>query len=397
MGEALNNDQLFAVQKLNKWWHSASSPQVISLGGGPGTGKSYTILYLIRDLGLDLDEVLFVSYMGKAVCRMIQAGLPAKTIHATCYTYDKEFVRADDGTIEFTNDGKPKTRFVQKLKDRLNKKIKLIVADEAYTIPTQNAIDLLSFGLPVIAVGDENQLEPPFGRPYFLANGADVRLTQIMRQAEGNPIIYLAQKILHHEYVRDGAYGTSQVIRKDNLTDFAMKNADVIITFTNRLRGKINDLFRHSFMNISDLSIPHVGEKVICRANDWGKSITIKGSEIYLTNGTTGFIDYIDKRSRNKNAMKIDFQPDYDNKIFRNLKIDLNRLNAPLGQLNNDWVAPDMNIFEYAYALTSYTVQGSQWDNVLILDEGSVAGIDKYYRMLYVSITRAVKSVTIAR
>lgn len=396
MGIELNNDQILASCKLENWWKNRND-QVIGLGGGPGTGKTTVILYLIERLGVGLDEVLFVTYMGKAVSRMIQAGLPAKTIHATCYTYEKRERKDEDGNIIYDVNGKPKTQWVPILKDHLPKKIKLIVADEAYTIPEKNAVDLVSFGIPIIAVGDPNQLDPPFGKPYFLKDHIDIMLHQIMRQAEGNPIIYLSQKILNREHIPFGSYGTSSVIKKENLTDFALKHADIILTTTNRLRGSINDLFRESYMQFSDLSIPHVGDKLICRANDWSRSIKAGEGEIYLTNGTTGFVDYVDKRSYAKNSIKMDFLPDFGKRPFRNLKADLTRLNAPLGQGADSWTPPDMNTFEYGYALTILSSQGSQWDNVLIMDEGVKFSLDGYYKGLYVAVTRGVNSVTLVR
>ena len=56
-----------------------------------------------------------------------------------------------------------------------------------------------------------------------------------------------------------------------------------------------------------------------------------------------------------------------------------------------------MNTFEYGYALTTMSSQGSQWGKVLVLDEGVVFNVDKYYRNLYVAITRATDSVIIVR
>lgn len=396
MGFVLNNDQIIASGKLVKWWKNRDQ-QVIGLGGPPGTGKSTIILHFIDRLELALDEVLFVTYMGKAVSRMIQTGLPAKTIHAACYTYEKRERRDENGDFIYDAYGKPKMQWVPILRDHLPKKIKLIVVDEAYTIPEKNALDLISFDIPIIAVGDPNQLDPPFGKPYFLRDHIDIIINQIMRQAEGDPIIHLAQKVLNRDPIPFGNYGSSSVIKKENLTDFALRHADIILTTTNKLRGSINNLFRESFMRFSDLSIPHVGDKVICRANDWSKSVTIGGSEIYLTNGTTGTIDWIDKRSYNSKSMKVDFQPDFGTRPFRNLKVDLARLNAPLGQNQETWTPPDMNTFEYAYAITCYSSQGSQFDNVLILDEGVKFSLDAYYKSLYVAITRAVKSVTLVR
>lgn len=398
MGIELNNDQILGSCKLERWWKSRYK-QTISVGGKAGCGKTTFILYFIDRIGLPLDEVLFVSYMGKAVSRMIQTGLPAKTLHSTCYTYEKEPARGEDGKIIYGLNGKPKMVWVPILKDHLPKKIKLIVADEAYTIPEKNGKDLESFGIPIIAVGDPHQLAPPFGKAYFLTgDNLDITLNQIMRQAEGNPIIYLAQRALDRLPIPEGAYGSSTVIKKANLTDYALKKADIILTTTNRLRGRVNDLFRENFMNVGNLDIPHVGEKVICRANDWSKFIPLGGTECYLTNGTTGFIDYVDTRSYTTKSIKMDFMPDYGKRPFRSLKADLQRLNAPLG-VNKDaaWTPPDMNVFEYGYALTTMSSQGSEWNDVLIMDEGVIFSVDTYYRGLYVALTRARDRVTLVR
>jgi exodeoxyribonuclease-5 len=216
-----------------------------------------------------------------------------------------------------------------------------------------------------------------------------------MRQAEGNPIIYLAQRILNDEDLKEGVYGTSAVIRRKNLTDYMLKHADVIITATNRLRGEINKIFRENFYDFSHLEIPHYGEKIICRRNNWGKFIKNKG-EIYLTNGTTGFVDYIEKRTYTNKSVTIDFRPDFSERAFHNLKVDVNRLNARPGYDKDDaWIAPDMDVFEYAYALTAFSCQGSQWNNVLILEEDDFFHNDRnYQRLKYSEITRAVESVT---
>lgn len=393
MGIELNNDQILAGYKFERWWKHQDK-QVFEIEGGAGTGKTTMILYLLEKYNIELDEVLFVSYMGKAVSQMIRNGLPAKTIHATCYRYEHILERDEDGKVIMIH-GKPKKKIIPILKDELDEDVKLIVVDEGYTIPENNALDLLSFNIPIVVLGDSHQLPPPFGKPYFLES-PDVTLHQIMRQAEGNPIIYLAQRALNHMPLLIGVYGNSAVIPRNQLSDFTLQNSDVIITSTNRLRGEINDLFRTTFRQYPDLDIPHYNEKIICRRNDWSRFIKM-GSEIYLTNGLTGFVDYIDKRTYNKKNVTIDFRPDFANKCFRNLKISLSHLNGPLGGSRDEGYIIDSAIFEYAYALTAYSAQGSQWHNTCILQERNMYSMsDKGWKELYSAITRAVNSTTIA-
>lgn len=388
-----NNDQIFAMYELDNWWKRRNE-QVFQISGGAGTGKTTCIMGFIDKIGLSLDRVLFTSYMGKAVCQMIRNGLPAKTIHSTCYTYDKEVARDNDGNMIFLDNGKPKMVYAQHLKDHLPKKIDLVVADEAFTIPEQNCLDLMSFGIPIVALGDRNQLPPPFGKPYFLENW-DVELKQIMRQAEGDPIIYLAQRILDGKPLREGMYGKSAVIRKKALTEYTLRNADIVLTSTNRLRGAINDLFRESYLGFDHLEYPHYGEKIICRRNDWSRCLKTKYGEIYLTNGTTGFVDYVERENIREKSAIIDFKPDFSNRPMRSIKIDLNYLNKPVWDADSGWTPPDTDLFQYGYALTAYSAQGSQWDNTCVLQEENYRMTEKNYRrLLYSSITRAANSVT---
>jgi exodeoxyribonuclease-5 len=192
MGIELNKGQIYATYDLEMWWRHKKSKQVIEIDGPAGSGKTTIIMYFIQKLGLDLNDVLFVSYMGKAVSQMIRNNLPAKTIHSSCYDCEKVVDRDEDGNIIFLPSGKVKTKLQFTLKEKIPSKPKLIVIDEGYMVPEKNAVDLLSFGIPVIVLGDTNQLPPVFGNPYFL-NDPDIHLTQIMRQAEGDPIIYLSQ------------------------------------------------------------------------------------------------------------------------------------------------------------------------------------------------------------
>ena len=391
MGIDFNTEQVECIYKAENWWHG-SGDQVFEISGAAGTGKTTIVRYLTERLNLDANEVLYVAFMGKAATCLARNGLPAATIHSTIYHYEKEPYVDENGNYVYLSNGKLKMKLTQTLKPKLNKHIKLIVLDEAGMVGETLAKDLLSFGIPVIALGDLNQLPPVMDKSFFLKN-PDIVLTKIMRQSEGNPIIYLSQKVLNNEPLNIGVYGNSAVILKNNIDDHIFKAADMIITGTNGLRAMVNDLFRQEYKSFKNLKIPHIGEKIICRRNNWDKCIC---DGIFLTNGLMGFVDNVDMSSLKGNKLNIDFRPDFLEKPFKNLPVDYNILFSPPGSKDTQPYTYGANIFEFAYAITTHLSQGSQWDNVLLLAEK--CGFDKEYnkKLLYTGITRAKDRITIA-
>lgn len=388
----LNTDQVYALYDLENWWNTQNK-QVIEVSGAAGTGKTTLIKYFIDRLELKMENVLFVAFMGKAAVQMARTGLPAKTIHSAIYDYVESIARDEDGKMIIKSNGKPKIIHRFELKDHLSKKIKLIVVDEGSMVDPNIGRDLLSFNIPVVVLGDLNQLPPVFGDPFFLKE-PDIILKQIMRQAENDPIVWLANQVLDGNELKPGVYGNSAVIRKSDITDFNLKKADMIITGTNKLRYNINQYMRESIKGIKKLEYPHVNEKVICKKNNWGQSI---GDNIYLMNGLTGFVDTIYRESYNKKSMKMDFRPDFSKKIFRGIEFDYRHMYSVPGTTNETDSNPYNFLydkFEYGYAITTHSSQGSSWENVLYFHEPFLSGDDNK-KLLYTGITRASKSVVI--
>lgn len=360
------------------------------------THNTTLVRYLIERLGLDYEEVLFVAYMGKAASQLSRNGLPAKTIHSAIYIYEKKIARDENGKLIFKENGKPKMVSSFRLKEKIGKKIKLIVLDEGSMVDKKTAEDLMSFNIPIIVLGDLNQLPPVFGKPYFLQN-PNIVLRQIMRQSEGNPIIWLSQEILSGRDLTYGVYGNSAVIRKSDINEFHFRNADIILTETNRLRYNINNYCREQIKQIKRLDYPHVGEKVICRKNNWNKSID---DNIYMTNGTTGFVDYVHKESFNGKTMCIDFRPDFSKKVFKNVTFDYKHMyEMPSTSTDNEVPESYASIYndkiEYAYGITTHASQGSQWDKCLYLAEGIMRNKEDKMKIMYTAITRAKEGITI--
>ena len=388
MGIDLTNDQIYAIYDLEHWW-TKGTKQTFEISGAGGTGKTFLIKYFIDRIGLKYDNVLFVAFMGKAASIMSRNGLPAKTIHSAIYDYKERMARDEkSGKIILKENGKPKMVHFFELKDHISKKIKLIVLDEASMVDTKMALDLLSFEIPVVALGDLNQLPPVFGDPFFLKE-PDVILRQIMRQAEGSTIIWLSQQVLAGNELKYGVYGNSAVIHKKDITDFHFRQSDIIITGTNRLRYNINQYYREELKQIKNLDYPHLGEKVICRKNNWGQCI----NDIYLTNGLTGFVDNIYRESFNGKTMRMDFRPDFIKKSFRNIVFDYKHMYSIPGQEEQNPFGYYYDKFEFAYAITCHSSQGSTFENVMYLHEDFMRDPEDKKKLMYTAITRASNSL----
>ena len=55
------------------------------------------------------------------------------------------------------------------------------------------------------------------------------------------------------------------------------------------------------------------------------------------------------------------------------------------------------NQFTYGYAITCHKSQGSEWDNVLVIEEEFPFDKEEHRRWLYTACTRAAKKLVIIR
>lgn len=391
MGIELNTGQLRAAYLADIWWHNSSN-QVFEISGAAGTGKTTLVRYIIDQLGLDLNRVLFTAFTGKVVSVLGKNGLPAKTIHSAFYEYVKKPEVDENGKMVFDERLRPVMKSTFEKKDRLDKKYDLIVIDESPMVNEPMQRDILSFGIPVIALGDLNQLPPVFGKSVFLVD-PDVVLTEIMRQAEGSAVIYLSQRILKGEPLIPGVYKNSFVIRRSDVTDFQLQAADMILTGTNKLRYAINDKFREEYLRFKTKDFPQIGEKVVCKKNNWDRKLGKSG--IYLTNGMTGTVEYVSKESYKKDTFTMDFKPDFDQRVFRNLNVCYSRLMDPETSVEEfDFTKRFKDQFEFGYACTVYASQGSQWPSVLFFNQ-KYMGKEDQKKMEYTAITRAEDQIGI--
>ena len=384
----LNEQQAQASEALRKWWYNGNK-QVFQISGAAGTGKTTLIRYLINEIKLEHDEVLFTAFVGKATLAMTRNGLNAKTLHsAICYCKDEPVLDENGNVVTEYNRRVTKRVFTRRRK--IDPRIRLIVVDEGSMVPAKMADWLLKFKVPIIVLGDLNQLPPVIGDSFFLKE-PDVVLTQIMRQSSESPIPYFAQNVLQNgtKCLSPGLQigDKINVLSKADITPELLKDYDVIICGTNKTRNNLNTYIRERIYGRTQ-DYPVIGDKLICRENDWTFSV----DDVYLINGLIGYVTDIDLESISDYTMKIDFKPEFMDNEFKNVTLD--RIYMGLSPNDKRFYRSNYHKFEYGYAITCHLSQGSQYNRVLVFNE-SFGTAEERRKWLYTAVTRAIDKVTI--
>ena len=91
------NDQQEKIKNAAVHWFRYESEQVFEIAGPAGTGKSVLIGQILRELGLEVNQVAPMSFTGQASIVMRTRGFSnARSIHSTLY----ELVEVDDDSLE---------------------------------------------------------------------------------------------------------------------------------------------------------------------------------------------------------------------------------------------------------------------------------------------------------
>lgn len=365
----LNEKQQKFVDIAIQWFRYSSSP-LIQLAGYAGTGKSVVIAEIIKRLNLQPHEVLPMAYTGQACTIMRKRGFSnACTCHSGLFYPVQENVRDESGSLQMHKTfNVPLTQWKFIPKDFSASTIKLIVLDEAWMIPKRFKKFIDATNIKVIAAGDPNQLPPIADEPGYLLDGDIFYLTELVRQSEQSPIIYLANRIREKRPIEFGQYGdTVSVVAPNELSDSMLSNADVVLCCTNNTRDSMNSKIRHDIRHINT-NFPLFSERIICRKNNWKREV----DGIPLVNGLTGTIVSPSGIDRfNGETLKIDFLPDMLDKPFTNLDINFKYINATHNEkqaLNtNPYLKGER--FEYAYASTVHLSQGSEYQKGIYISE----------------------------
>lgn len=379
------------------------------ISGYAGAGKSTLIKFIIEALHLNPEQVAYVAYTGKAANVLRQKGCPnATTAHRLLY-WARPLPNGD---------------FIFEPRRILEKRYKLIVVDEVSMLPQNMWELLLSHKIHVLAAGDPGQL-PPVDKEQKnnVLDNPDIFLDEIMRQAQESAIIRLSMHIREGKDFRNFPTVSGEVRIVPHAADFykntedynaCLLNADQILCSTNKQRENLNKMVR----KIKGLPFePQIGDKVIGLTNHWD---FLSSNYNPLTNGTIGTLQNFEIINQfypkflnfpNSQIMLSQIKAE-DEEMFFNVPIDYKFIttnemslqpkqiyklskfmqNSKLLTYDRYYIPYD---FTYAYAITVWKAQGSQWDYILCFDGTWLKHKEpkEYRQYLYTAVTRAVKSV----
>lgn len=346
---------------------------LFKIGGYAGTGKTTVLKNIISELENHKLRAMPCAFTGKAALRMRQKGVfDASTIHSLIYKYD-QYSRSYHKRFELDND--------------------YFLIDEASMISKDLWNDIKSFNLPCVLIGDIGQLEPVGDDPKLLQT-SDIILDEIHRQDKDSGIIQFATNVrLGKTTAFATKYSDVDLRRGKIVSEDDLKNNDVILCGLNKTRQLFNKRLRKYHQRNDELNI---GDKIICLANN---------SKIGVFNGEIFEIIKLGKKTDDVHMATV---LTYDNK-----EKELPLYRKQLGCLDNlatkyDCIVDDTGkkrfkplvkdsykyVFcDYGYCVTCHKSQGSEWENVLVIDE-QVPTLWDSSRWRYTAITRASKKLT---
>lgn len=395
-----------ALRAVGDWLKAPGEKKLFRLFGYAGTGKTTLARHFASQCG---GLVLFAAFTGKAASVMRANGCHnANTIHRLIYkpqpksdvrllelrghiaelTHriespgDNEDVQlCEQQLVEARKEVKEIEQDLKQPSFALNfesdvRHAKLVVIDECSMVDGRMADDLMSFGTPILVLGDPAQLPPVKGDGYFTNAEPDVMLTEIHRQAKDSPIIRLATDVREGRGLTPGTYGDSLVVHRSDLDRGSVMAHDQILVGRNNTRRTTNVRARELLKRASHL--PEKGDKLVCLRND--HKIGLLNGELWNT---------IDSVILDDDTLALTLEGEEG----QHLSVEAHRHHFEGRELGY-WEKRQAQEFDYGYALTTHKSQGSQWGSVIVFDESGCFRQDRK-RWLYTAITRAANRLTV--
>ena len=368
-----------------------------TISGYAGSGKTTLVRFIVEALNISEDRVCYCAFTGKAAEVLRKKGNKnACTLHKLLYE----------------SIPKPTGGFFRKPKQTLDYDI--IIADEISMIPKSLMELLFKHQVYVICLGDPGQL-PPIEKDEdnHLLDHPHIFLDEIMRQAQESEIIQLTMKIRNGESIDYYNGKEVKIIPYSQLNTGVLQWGDQILTATNSKRQIINNQMRQ-LLNYPNHPVD--GDKMICLRNYW-EDFSIEGDP--LINGTIGILKnsfqtwreiprFVKSNIRRFDVLTGDLMISDTNDMYDLVDMDQKmiltgekccdwKLSYRLGKLRPKYGDIVPKEFAYAYAITIWKAQGSEWNNVVVLEENFPYDKETHARAMYTAATRAAKKLVWVR
>ena len=419
--------QAEAMRAIKGWFcNRTREQQVFRVFGYAGSGKTTITKHAIAELGLEdgPTSVLYAAFTGKAALVMTRKGTPASTIHSLIYRVSEatpeeiEAVKKEIAAIRKVLPGlQPAARLLEetrlrKLELRLAEIHKprfvlndqplvndaaLIVLDEVSMVGDEMARDLLAFGKPILVLGDPGQLPPIKGEGAFTREAPDVMLTEIHRQAGESAIIRLATMARQGQPIPYGEHDAHVwKMRRTEVGPEQMLRGGQVICGRNATRIQLNLAMKRAagFEDVLPSGELRHGarEKIICLRNR---------GDLGLVNGMFLDLDEVrdedelsfSARIRSEDGLTIGGERHrhflYKGHFLDHVALDRER------EQRDHWLKKSLIEAVWGWAITGHKSQGSQWPNVIVLDDGLGRTREDRARWLYTAITRAEQGLVL--
>ncbi|HEV3059668.1 MAG TPA: AAA family ATPase [Vicinamibacterales bacterium] len=391
---------------------------VVFIVGFAGTGKTSCLQFIAHEHGVPI----IITPTGKAALRVREAtGLDAMTIHRWMYK-----------PVEDPKTGQ--TVFKRRDSDIPIPRNRMIVVDEASMVGPDLWKDVYTlcfqYGLRLVIIGDGFQLPPvvppntpPFSvlTPAFAqelaAAGIPVargELTEVLRQAEGSPIIRAS--ILLRQGNGWSAVRDLPQVKPNEIWNIALavhQKGGITVCHRNVTRFQINAGLR-SMLGIND-EMPQEGEPLVCLRNTYEAGV-LNGEVVrfpgWLPQHPPDQYETIKDRYKNVEENARFGGVEFENGVEATLAVEElhGRLQASAKAIQiagarwargvnfyaGDDVAPHISA-NFGYGWTAHKAQGSQWPYVMIVLEPSIRlNEEDGRRWIYTGLTRATEGAAIS-